>query len=247
MGKRSHVKLSAITTRQKPIILDLFCGAGGAGMGLTRTGSGFEVIGVDIRAQPDYPGKVIVGDALLSSTWESVIDQAVAIWASPPCQKYSVMTPSSAKKNHPDLIGRTRDLLLATGLPYIIENVVDAPLRPDLFLCGTMFSGLRILRHRHFEIEGFSVPQPFHPPHARGAKGYYCVTGKGRQSNGFGGKPGDKRSWKAQIAKAMGVHHCDEQAGLVEMVPPAYSNYIGRALMAHLSLEVMPCGDGSNR
>ena len=66
-------------------LLDLFCGAGGAGMGYHRAGFD-EIVGVDINPQPRYPFEFIQGDAL-----EYVAEHGHefdAIHASPPCQGY---------------------------------------------------------------------------------------------------------------------------------------------------------------
>lgn len=134
----------------KPRLLDLFCGAGGAAMGYYR--AGFDVVGVDIKPQPHYPFEFIQVDAIdmlrrmlygafLSNdgNWY-FIDDFAAIHASPPCQKFSTMTKRWKRENeHPDLIDLTRQLLIKTGLPYVIENVVGAPLANPIMLCGSMF------------------------------------------------------------------------------------------------------------
>src|ERR1051326_4698017 len=119
----------------RPTILDLYCGAGGSAMGYYR--AGFDVFGVDIKPKKHYPFEVIKADALefLDSVEEWQFD---AIHASPPCQKFSVLN-SVWNREHPDLIEETRSRLLATGLPFVIENVIRAPLRRDLLLCGSMF------------------------------------------------------------------------------------------------------------
>jgi DNA (cytosine-5)-methyltransferase 1 len=130
--------------------LDLFCGAGGASMGLHR--AGFDVTGVDINPQPHYPFRFILGDAL-----ETDLTGYHLVWASPPCQRFTEM--QRMHKNwhaHDDLIEPTREKLKAWGGLYIIENVAHAPLKTHLMLCGTMF-GLRIAKHRYFEAN-FSLP-----------------------------------------------------------------------------------------
>ena len=115
--------------------LDLFCGAGGASMGLHR--AGYDMVGVDIEPQPNYPFKFVQGDALAPPVELPAFD---LVWASPPCQKYSSITRISSRKDHPDLVGVTRDLLVSSGLPYIIENVMGAPLRNAVKLCGSMMT-----------------------------------------------------------------------------------------------------------
>lgn len=114
-----------MTAENAPVILDLFCCAGGAAMGYHR--AGFRVVGVDSRPQPRYPFEFIQGDALEHlSLYGSEFDAA---HASPPCQKYSAMTKGRwQSREHPDLVAPTRTMLIALGLPYIIENVVGAPL-----------------------------------------------------------------------------------------------------------------------
>lgn len=205
-------------------ILDLFCGAGGAGMGYHR--AGFTVTGVDIAPQPRYPFAFIQGDALqyVCEHWQ----QYDAIHASPPCQRFSSMTKTAGTQNsHPDLIAPARVLLRFIGLPYVIENVAGAPLHNALMLCGTMF-GLDVIRHRYFEM---SHPIYFTPPcqhlkpvvrHGRPVDlqtHYHGVTGH------FSGVP--------EARQAMGIDWMT-QGELAESIPPAYTEFIGKQLMRHL-------------
>jgi DNA (cytosine-5)-methyltransferase 1 len=142
----------------KPRLLDLFCGAGGCSVGYAR--AGFEVVGVDIVPQPRYPFAFVQADALeylhelcsLGSSRFGVEIQFDAIHASPPCQAHSAVTPD--KSVHENLIPETRELLEATGLPYVIENVegAKAELHDPAMLCGSMFDPiLDVRRHRLFE------------------------------------------------------------------------------------------------
>jgi site-specific DNA-cytosine methylase len=130
----------------KPRLLDLFCGAGGAGMGYHR--AGFEVVGVDIAPQPHYPFEFHQGDALEYLAAHG--HEFDAIHASPPCQRYSsIQRITKNKHKWPDLVDPVRQLLIKSGKPYVIENVQGAPLRVDAFMCGSMF-GLGMIRHRIF-------------------------------------------------------------------------------------------------
>src|SRR5271157_4967892 len=140
--------ISTGSWRPKFRLLDLFCCAGGAGVGYRR--AGFEVVGVDIEPQPNYPFPFIQANALALD--HEFIASFDAVHASPPCQSYSDL----AKRNRnadawPRLVEPVRDMLIRSGLPYIIENVEGAPLRNPVVLCGTMFKGLRVIRHRLFE------------------------------------------------------------------------------------------------
>ncbi len=148
---------------RKPRLLDLFCCAGGAGTGYSL--AGFDVLGVDIKPQPNYPFPFIQTDALnLDSKFVLTFD---AIHASPPCQSYSDLAKRNGNADAwPRLIEPVRDLLVESGLPYIIENVEGAPLRNPIVLCGTMFKGLRVLRHRLFEAN-FPILTPKHGAHPR--------------------------------------------------------------------------------
>src|SRR5262252_358856 len=127
----------------RPRLLDLFCGAGGAAMGYWR--AGFDVTGVDVVPQPSYPFTFVQADALAYP-----LDGFDAVHASPPCQAYSVATGNARRGDHVDLYEPVRRRLEASGLPWVIENVIGAPYRQGVVLCGSMF-GLRVRRHRNFE------------------------------------------------------------------------------------------------
>lgn len=136
----------------KPRLLDLFCGAGGCAKGYQR--AGFHVTGVDIKPQPRYCGDEFhQADALEYLAAHG--REFDAIHASPPCQRYT-MAQNAAKNAdaHPDLVDPVRDLLLSTRKPWIIENVVGAPLKNPAVLCGLSF-GLKVRRHRLFETSFF--------------------------------------------------------------------------------------------
>ncbi len=144
----------------KPRCLDLFCGAGGATKGLQR--AGFHVTGVDIKPQPRYCGDAFhQADAMTFP-----LEGHDFIWASPPCQAYSVLRHLQGDKEYPDLVAPTRDRLATTGVPWVIENVEGAPLGDSgylIMLCGTMFGlgtpngSAELRRHRLFETS-FSIP-----------------------------------------------------------------------------------------
>jgi len=139
-------------------LLDAYSGAGGAGCGYSL--AGFDVTGIDHRPMPRYPFRHIVGDAL-----EYIREHGheySAIHCSPPCQQYSV-TRTIHGRTYPDLVAVTRQALIATGRPWVIENVIGAPLRQPVMLCGTMF-GLRVYRHRLFESNVFLMAMS-HPKH----------------------------------------------------------------------------------
>src|SRR5882762_5270709 len=143
----------------KPVLLDLFCGAGGAARGYAD--AGFEVVGVDIAPQPRYPYEFhqantfsVLVILLSGGTWQGYrLRDIAAMHGSPLCQRFSKMLNHGigSREKHPDLIEPTRKLFQASGLPYVIENVEGAPLKDYITLCGSMFPGLRVARHRLFE------------------------------------------------------------------------------------------------
>jgi DNA (cytosine-5)-methyltransferase 1 len=226
----------------KPVLLDLFCGAGGCARGYQE--AGFYVVGCDIKPQPRYVGDAFIqadalevmgdllsGRNLVSSdagAWQQ--NDFAAFHASPPCQGYSQMKRVTGKE-YPMLIEDARDAFQATNKPYVIENVIGAPLDNPIMLCGSMF-GLRVYRHRLFEINPFLLMPP-HVPHrdktpsaGRGLspKGFICVVGNGglKNSNGM--------SYTAYARKAMGIDWMTRDE-LSQAIPPAYTRYIGEQLM----------------
>jgi hypothetical protein len=214
----------------RPKLLDLFCGAGGAGMGYLR--AGFEVVGVDINPQLDYPAAHVVADALdfVAANWRDFD----AIHASPPCQASTALTKgTNAGREYVQLIPETRRLLRATGLPTVIENVQGSDLRRDMTLCGEMF-GLGVLRHRYFEFAGFTAAAPAHKPHRGRVRGWRHGTyydGPYVAVYGEGGGKGSVSEWQA----AMGIDWTDDRKAIAEAIPPAYTEHIGRQLIEQIA------------
>jgi len=209
--------LDLFTRRGHVRILDLFCGGGGVAVGLYRASPLAMVIGVDNygNCAKYYPGTFILNDVF--KLRKSFLRKFDLIWASPPCTAYSAITNCRRRKDFNyeeiDLVEPTRELLLETGKPYVIENVIGAPIRVDLMLCGLMV-GLPLYRHRIFEIEGFSVPQPEHPKH------------DGQQESSIYGNPRCKRHM-VQWPLAMGMDHIPTGSRqFAKAIPPAYSEYI---------------------
>ena len=205
-------------------LLDLYCCQGGASAGYKA--AGFDsVIGVDIAPQPRYPYKFWQRDALMFlERYGKFFD---AIHASPPCQAYTNAQRIQGNE-HPDLVEPTRELLVASGKPWVMENVPGSPLREDLLLCGAMF-GIETYRHRVFEFGGFNPPSPpEHPPHrARVTKmGRAPVDGEYMHIVG-------NFSGVAKARQIMGMPWASRD-GLREAIPPAYTEFIGRQLLAHL-------------
>lgn len=212
-------------------LLDLFCCAGGAGVGYHR--AGFKVTGVDIAPQPDYPFGMHVADALeFVRQWIDVANFD-AIHASPPCQASTALTKGTNKgREYEQLIPATRATLDATGLPYVIENVQGSDLRRDMTLCGEMF-GLGVIRHRYFELGGWSGNAPQHRPHRGRVRGWRHGTyfdGPYLAVYGDGGGKGSVAEWQ----EAMGIDWTDDRKSIAEAIPPAYTEHIGRRLIAHL-------------
>lgn len=204
-------------------LLDLFCGAGGAGMGYSQ--AGFEVVGVDCNPQPRYPFEFHQADAF--EFLEQHGHEFDVIHASPPCQAYSVSTRDKTK--HPDLVAIVRDRLISLGKPYVIENVPGAPLRHPVTLCGTMFGlqadGLHVRRHRLFESPQFVF----------GPGMCTCRSVQTGQITGHltGNEQYAARHRKPSFERAkrmMGIDWMDKKT-LVLAIPPAYTKWIGEQLL----------------
>lgn len=201
--------------------------------------AGFEVTGVDLHPQPEYPFAFVQANAL-----EVDLAGYDFVWSSPPCQRYSAATRQSGKAaDHPDLVAPVRQRLASSGLPYVIENVLGAPLLAPIMLCGSMF-GLGVVRHRLFETSFLCLAPP-HPKHAGS-----LVTGEYVTVAGNGGVPAwtlkerERRglprhregeyslaTWQA----AMGIDWMSRPT-LVQAIPPAFAEYIGRAALRHLGV-----------
>lgn len=206
--------------------LDLFCGAGGAGRGLQL--AGFHVTGIDNRPQPRYAGDCFIQDDAMA--WlrgeRGPLDEYDLIWASPPCQLYSVLTPQDYKADHPDLLPEVFEILRAGAKPYIVENVSGARhlFREPIVLCGSMF-GLNIWRHRWFEmgnIDTFFLTPPcdhsFKPVLISG-RGTFIEDGKRV-----------KEPRKATKEKAIGIDWMTVKE-LDNAIPPAYSQFLGEQVL----------------
>ena len=207
----------------RPRLLDVFCCQGGASRGYVD--AGFDVVGIDIEPQPRYPFSFVQQDALTFLAEHG--HEFDAIHASPPCQLYS-LTHRINKSDFPDLITPTRILLEQTGLPWVIENVVEAApeMHDPVMLCGSMF-GIETYRHRLFE-SNMSLAVPAHPEHvARTTKmGRRPVDGEYMHIVGnFSG-----------VDRARGVMSMPwaSRDGLREAIPPAYTEHIGTQLISHI-------------
>lgn len=210
-------------------ILDLFCGAGGAAMGLHRALPSAEIVGVDVEPQSRYPFSFI------RSSWETVDTSTFDfIWASPVCKGYSALRhygTNSRRTGWPDQVPGVREKLMQSGLPYVIENVPRSPLRTDSFLCGQMF-GLPLIRHRLFETSFYWL----RPPHICARRGavarreVICICGHGGGTNA---KTQSNRllAWtKAEAQKALGIDWMT-RAEMAQAIPPAYSEFIFKQWM----------------
>ncbi|UQX01009.1 DNA methylase [Streptomyces sp. RerS4] len=225
-------------------LLDLFSCAGGAAMGYHH--AGFDVTGVDIRPRPRYPFAFLQGDALtvladLITSGE--IRRYSAVHASPPCQAGCALTVGTNTSRgwgraHVQLIPELRTLLDATELPYVIEQPNGkAPIRRDLALCGEMF-GLGVLRHRSFELGGWTTTQPAHPRHRGYVRGWrHGVYRDGPYVAAYGA--GGGKATVAEMQTAMGITWTDVREELTEAIPPAYTWWIGRALLARTLIGVV--------
>ena len=208
--------------------LDLFCCAGGASRGLQK--AGFHVTGVDKDPQPRY-----VGDAFhQADALTFPLEGFDFIWASPPCQAYTIAGRNQRRdgKVYPDLIEQTRHRLVASGIPWVIENVPGAPIRADLVLCGSQFN-LRLARHR-----GFEFWEPRFTLANSCAHSHDLITVVGHGTPSWSRKQRIRRGLHPNVTvdEKRAVMGCEwmNREELAEAIPPAYSEYIGRQIIAEL-------------
>ena len=198
--------------------------------------AGFDVVGIDLDPQPNYPFEFIQADAL--SLKPDFLAEFDAIHASPPCQSYSDL----AKRNRnghmwPRLIEPVREMLIDSGRPWIIENVEGAPLIEPVVLCGTMFDELRVIRHRLFE-SNIELEVPDHRPHPLvfthdKRKAHY---GKLDQNTSYVQVTGGGNCTMANARDAMGgIDWMKTKVELNESIPPAYTEYLGEQLLAEVT------------
>lgn len=201
-----------------PRLLDLFCGAGGCSVGYAR--AGFDVVGVDIAPQKNYPFEFVQADAT-----SFPLEGFDAVHASPPCQDH-MLTPH---KNHGTgwMLDHTRQRLLGQPAAWVIENVPGAKMRADFVLCGCQF-GLKLRRKRWFETSwhGFEMM-----PGCAHDGPVVSVVGRGtpswvREQLGYNPTIADYRA-------AMGIDWMN-RGELSQAIPPAYTNFVGSALLASL-------------
>lgn len=242
-----------------PKLLDLFSCAGGAGHGYKL--AGFDVYAVDIDPQPRNPFPFYQGDAIAALRallhggavpfihkdgfveFLTLADFA-AVHSSPPCQAFSAMKHMPDAKTHPELIEPTRALLEQIDLPWVIENVVGAPLHGAAILCGTMFNlgaaGFALQRHRQFETS-FNMEPPGGCDHSKPTIGIYgghvrCRSSKFWRNTGADFPGYDKR---ALAVEAMGGTDWMTMNQMSEAIPPAYSEYVGHHMMQEITARAM--------
>lgn len=217
----------------KPRLLDLFCCAGGAGTGYAR--AGFEVVGVDHLPQPDYPFAFVQADAMTFP-----LEGFDAVHGSPPCQAFTSMGTMWNAREHADFLTPTRARFIASGLPYVIENVPGAPMSGGhVTLCGTSFglgaSEYELRRHRHFEMN-FPIMVPG-CQHSRPTLGIYGDHARDRRR-----VSGEHHDRGRQFAAGVGLALAREAMempwaawhGLSQAIPPAFTEHIGSYLMAEV-------------
>lgn len=212
----------------KPRMLDLFCKAGGASVGYAR--AGFEVVGVDIKKQKRYPFEFIQADALEVMQDLDFLRSFDVLAGSPPCQTHSITqhlrNAQGKSTDKVDLIPETRAAFIESGLPYVIENVPGAPLKDALVLCGSSF-GLKVRRHRLFES---TIPLTGLPCDHKGQGRPVGIYGSMRDNIPKGGRTAHSIE---EAREAMGIDWM-LWGDLVEAIPPAYTEHIGRQLLEAL-------------
>jgi len=227
---------------KKPVLLDLFCGAGGCSVGYAR--AGFYVVGVDIEPHKDYPYQLTRANAIgllqrLVFNPKSMPEFDV-IHASPPCQAMTTMSnryrgTGGRADSHVNLIAQVRTLLQQWGGPYVIENVPGAKphMRSPITLTGGMF-GLGVERPRLFESNVALLTAP--APRVKDPVGVYGKSHDGRRLfTRTDGTSQHAASSLKQAQDAMGIDWMTDWADITEAIPPAYTQHIGEQLIDYLA------------
>ena len=206
-------------------LLDLYCKAGGASKGYQL--AGFEVVGVDIKKQKRYPYEFIQADCLELMKDIEFLKSFDVIAASPPCQTHSITqhlrNAQGRSTDKVDLIPQTREALIASGKPYVIENVPGSPLIKPIQMCGSYF-GLKVRRHRRFESNLPLVGSPCKHKEQGKPVGVY---GSMRDEIPKGGHTAKTIE---EAREAMGIDWMI-WGELVEAIPPIYTQEIGKQLL----------------
>jgi DNA (cytosine-5)-methyltransferase 1 len=208
----------------RPRLLDLFCGAGGAAMGYHR--AGFDVVGVDIKPQPRYPFEFHQADAMTFP-----LAGFDAIHASPPCQDHSTLAILRDQAHGTGwMLAATRIRLQEAGVPWVLENVRGAPMQPHLVLCGCVVGLGELERKRLFET--WPVLFDLRPP-CHHAKPPVDVTGTGGPASRPKGQRGGIHRKPRNLAHAREVMGIDwmTRPELNQAIPPAYTEHIGTQLL----------------
>lgn len=225
-------------------LLDLYCGGGGAAMGYLRAGF-TEIVGVDHLPQKNYPFQLVHASALEYLAEHG--HEFDAIHASPPCQGFTSMNKMWNARQHIDLLTPTRMMLEDIGKPFVIENVPGAPMSNYIELCGTMFNlgsgNAELRRHRWFEIKPPTLWLRTPCAHYQRSRTNTVLSHGG---NGGSRKPqtvdvyghgGGHSRWDntqgysfAERQAAMGIDWMTNDE-LAQAIPPAYTEFIGAALL----------------
>jgi DNA (cytosine-5)-methyltransferase 1 len=239
----------SLSSKRRPVLIDLFCCQGGAGKGYAD--AGFQVVGIDIKPQPRYP--FVFGRADVLSVLDDLIrgvpvvfgshgaihrSMIAAVHASPPCQHDSDCQRIQGN-DHPDLIAATRDRLLELGVPYVIENVRGAvpKLIDPVMICGPMV-GVEMYRHRYFETN-WPLEQLAHPPHVHPQVKMGRSPNLGEYIQAVGNFSGVQ-----QAREVMGMPWANRE-GLREAIPPAYTSHVGRRLLEHINADRLELADAA--
>ena len=236
----------------RPVCLEVCAGEGGSTKGLMD--AGFDVIAVD-----DNPNRLkrnparwtVLGDAFDAITaMGHLVD---LLWAGWPCQDYSAGTRAARahgiSTGHKRLIAAGREAMVATGTPWVIENVEGArsELVGPVLLCGSMFglaavdddgTLLVMQRHRLFESPMFLCPpaHPWHDPSMQVAGSYGGARRDKIEARNV--RHGGYVPSAAIQAKLLGIDWMSQQ-GLYLSIPPVYSEFLGRQLLAHIESEAV--------